>query len=72
MDDGWDFKNYVLGFLFYRFISEKCLYAGYLIRYRLNNEMALPNYLFHYTHSTNYNNWVKSSLAIGAQPNISA
>ena len=20
--DGWDFKNYVLGFLFYRFISE--------------------------------------------------
>ena len=20
--DGWDFKNYVLGFMFYRFISE--------------------------------------------------
>ncbi|WP_301070514.1 type I restriction-modification system subunit M N-terminal domain-containing protein, partial [uncultured Helicobacter sp.] len=20
--DGWDFKNYVLGFLFYRFLSE--------------------------------------------------
>ena len=30
--DGWDFKNYVLGFMFYRFISEN-----------LNKELILKN-----------------------------
>lgn len=50
----------------------KCLYAGYLIRYRLNDEYVIPQFMFHYTHSTKYYVWVQSSLAIGAQPNISA
>ena len=27
--DGWDFKSYVLGMLFYRFISEKKYYCLY-------------------------------------------
>lgn len=50
----------------------ECLYAGYLIRYRLKKELILPQYMFHYTHSTKYYDWVLSSLAVGAQPNISA
>ena len=50
----------------------KCLYAGYLIRYRVNREVVLPKYVFHFTHSNKYNLWVKSNLVEGAQPNINA
>lgn len=57
--------------LVYRNVLGKCLFAGYLIRYRLN-ETVLPKFMFHYTHSTKYQIWVQSSLATGAQPNISA
>ncbi|MBR0046995.1 MAG: restriction endonuclease subunit S [Bacteroidaceae bacterium] len=50
----------------------KCLYAGYLIRYRVNREIVLSKYVFHFTHSNKYNLWVKSNLVEGAQPNINA
>ena len=49
-----------------------CLYAGYLIRYRIKHDIALPKYVFHFTHSNQYNLWVKSNLVEGAQPNINA
>ena len=58
--------------LVYKKVFGECLYAGYLIRYRLNVEKVLPQYMFHITHSNNYYNWVSLSLAVGAQPNISA
>lgn len=58
--------------LVYRNELGRCLFAGYLIRYRLNKSMVSPQFMFHFTHSTRYYNWVQSSLAIGAQPNISA
>lgn len=38
--DGWDFKSYVLGMLFYRFISEN-LTAG-LLHVWVTSEMACP------------------------------
>ena len=50
----------------------KCLYAGYLIRYRINHDIVLPKYIFHFTHSNKYNLWVKNNLVEGAQPNINA
>ena len=50
----------------------QCLYAGYLIRYRLNSLYVLPKFLFHFTHSNIYSIWVKSNLVEGAQPNINA
>ena len=50
----------------------ECLYAGYLIRYRVKHDIMLPKYLFHFTHSNKYNKWVKSNLVEGAQPNINA
>lgn len=50
----------------------QCLYAGYLIRYRLNELFAMPKYIFHFTHSSTYVKWVKSNLVEGAQPNINA
>ena len=50
----------------------KCLYAGYLIRYRINTDIALAKYIFHYTRTNKYLNWIKSNLVEGAQPNINA
>ena len=35
--DGWDFKQYVLGMLFYRFISENL--TDYLNNHQINNEL---------------------------------
>ena len=58
--------------LVYRSNFGKCLFAGYLIRYRARKQVVFPQYLLHFTHSTKYYNWVSASLAVGAQPNISA
>ena len=58
--------------LVYRKEFGLCLFAGYLIRYRFNHLFVLPQYMFHYTHSTKYYKWVKSNIDEGAQPNINA
>lgn len=47
-------------------------YAGYLIRFRLNNERAIPKYIFQYTLSKFFKDWVKENSRVGAQPNINA
>ena len=49
-----------------------CNFAGYLIRYRTNPSIILPQYLFYYTHSSRYYEWVIENQAAAAQPNISA
>ena len=58
--------------LLYKEVFGKCLFAGYLIRYRLNKEMVLPNFMFYVTHSDNYYKWVLENQKAAAQPNISA
>ncbi len=58
--------------LVYRSEMGKCLFAGYLIRYRLNESIVSSQFMFHFTHSTRYYKWIQSSLTTGAQPNISA
>ena len=50
----------------------KCLFAGYLIRYRLKKDIILPKFLFYITHSENYYKWVLENQKAAAQPNISA
>lgn len=50
----------------------KCVYAGYLIRYRPNLSLVLPQFLFYCTHYQEYYNWVKNNQKAAAQPNISA
>jgi len=47
-------------------------FAGYLIRYRVNKQTLRAEFLFQYTHSSEYWNWVKSITRTGAQPNINA
>lgn len=58
--------------LVYRKDFGECVFAGYLIRYRTNPDIILPKYLFYFTHSSDYYEWVKINQAAAAQPNISA
>ena len=48
----------------------KCLYAGYLIRFKLNCEKILPKYLKSFTTTKAYWDWVKNSQTGASQPNI--
>ncbi|MGP5518810.1 restriction endonuclease subunit S, partial [Psychrobacter celer] len=59
-------------FLFDENIHPKSAYAGYLIRYRPNQELLLAEYLKQYCFSEYYHKWVQSQLRAGAQPNINA
>ena len=56
----------------YRPTDGHCIFAGYLIRFRPNPKIALPEFVSIYTHSIPYLRWVASVGRIGAQPNINA
>ena len=58
--------------LIYKEEFGKCLFAGYLIRYRLNKDIVIPQYIHHFTHSSDYYKWVSLSQKTAAQPNIGA
>ncbi len=49
----------------------KCLFAGYLIRYRLNSSI-IPRFMYYITHSKEYYKWIFINQEAAAQPNISA
>ena len=48
------------------------IFAGYLIRFRLNPEKLLPEYLYTYTQTKEYLDWVKLNQSGAAQPGINA
>ena len=50
----------------------KCIYAGYLIRLIPNTDIVLPSYIFGYTKTQYYMEFVKSAQNAVAQPNINA
>ena len=54
----------------YRQQDGRCAFAGYLIRFKPVREVLDPQYLFYYTHSPAYLEWVKNSQRAQAQPNI--
>lgn len=56
----------------YAFISGDQIFAGYLIRYRLNPKLINPRYLFWYTKLDEYWNWVQLNQSGAAQPGINA
>ncbi|MBR4650668.1 MAG: restriction endonuclease subunit S [Prevotella sp.] len=58
--------------LVYKKTFGECLYAGYLIRYRLNPEIIIPKFMHYITHSQKYYDWVLLNQEAAAQPNISA
>jgi restriction endonuclease S subunit len=49
-----------------------CAYAGYLIRARLNQRKIDPRFLRHFTDSTQYWQWLSSSLIQATIQNVSA
>lgn len=49
-----------------------CIYAGYLIRFIVNKEKINPKFLFHYTKTKFYKDWIISQQRAVAQPNINA
>lgn len=49
-----------------------CSYAGYLIRYRPNQELVMPRMLYYITHSSSYYDWVAKTQKASTLPNISA
>jgi type I restriction enzyme, S subunit len=56
----------------HRATSEDAIFAGYLIRFRPNPAVLLPEYLFAYTLTDEYRAWVASKQRAVAQPNINA
>ena len=56
----------------HRELPYTCLYAGYLIRFIVNPEIILPDYLFAYTQLNPYKEWVNAIQRPSAQPNINA
>lgn len=54
----------------YKTTFGKAIYAGYLVKYKLNEEKVLPEYLFFYTKSEIFKNWIMQNQRVSAQPNI--
>lgn len=48
----------------------RAIYAGYLVRYKIDFSKVIPEYLFEYTKSFTFKNWVQSNQRIAGQPNI--
>ena len=57
---------------FYNKKYGKCIFAGYLIRFQLNNKLILVKYLKYFLETDYYWNWIKACQNIVAQPNINA
>ncbi len=51
---------------------EKAIYAGYLIRFELNNSLIIPDFLLAYTKCSVYKEWIKANMRVSAQPNINS
>ena len=47
----------------------KAIFAGYLIRFKLNEKIVNPYYLLAFTKTTAYKQWINDNMRIAAQPN---
>lgn len=56
----------------YAFYSGNQIYAGYLIKYKLDLSKINPRYLYWYTKQNEYWDWVKIKQSGAAQPGINA
>lgn len=56
----------------HKHLSYPAFFAGYMIRVRLDESTLLPDYLFAYTQTSFYKNWVNAIQRAAAQPNINA
>ncbi|MFH8119679.1 MAG: restriction endonuclease subunit S [Candidatus Aenigmatarchaeota archaeon] len=52
--------------------DKPCVFASYLIRFDLNQNIILPKFFFYYSFTTFYRNFIAETFKIVAQPNINA
>ncbi|OGY94755.1 MAG: hypothetical protein A2260_00955 [Candidatus Komeilibacteria bacterium RIFOXYA2_FULL_45_9] len=50
----------------------KAIFAGYLIKFKINEEKANPKFIFYYTQLKPYKEWIKSIQRPSGQPNINS
>ena len=48
----------------------RCIFAGYLVKYVLNPEIVVPEYILFYTKTSLFKSWVQNNQRIFGQPNI--
>lgn len=48
----------------------KCIYAGYLVKYSINEKIVIPKFILAYSKATPFKLWINSKQRISAQPNI--
>ncbi|WP_289044082.1 restriction endonuclease subunit S [uncultured Olleya sp.] len=85
--DSTDYSKYILkdqDFLFartgntvgktllYDSQMEESVFAGYLIRFRVNSKILNPKFLFYFTKSLKYETFKRKMIKVGAQPNINS
>ena len=56
----------------YKMHYGKSIYAGYLIKFELDEDLVLPEYLMYYSKSSVYKSWINSNMRVSAQPNINS
>lgn len=49
-----------------------CIFAGYMIRFKIDEKKMLPEFAFAYTQSRIYKEWVKAIQRASGQPNINS
>ena len=54
----------------YKNIYGRAIYAGYLVKYVLNLQKIIPEYLLYFTKSLYYKNWIQGNQRVSGQPNI--
>lgn len=58
--------------LLYRSSYGRSVFAGYLIRFRLNINLLRPKFLFYFSKSLKFESFKRKIVKIGAQPNINS
>jgi type I restriction enzyme S subunit len=53
-------------------VNYDCFFAGYMIRFKINESLVLPQYVFIYTQTDFYKKWIKAIQRSTGQPNINA
>jgi len=56
----------------YKKSHDKAVFAGYLIRFKVNRDILLPGFLEIFSHSSKFSEFKRKVIKVGAQPNINS
>ena len=57
---------------YYKASDGKCSHAGYLIKFRLNTNKLMPEYLYFFTQTDEYKSWINQTTRTGTVSNINS